>query len=181
MTAPARLRRWACAPILLFCGCAPARREAPAPAPSGPLSCAVVIAADGGTLTAQCGSGLEWIVLLGIDASGRALAAAGAADGDGAAGSAAKTRMLDDMATNYLRGVIHEKDKITVEFDRAPRDREGRLQGYVTLADGTLLNGKIVEDGFAVTVRSPAHPRYTDQFDLLLQEARQEKKGVWAR
>ena len=60
------------------------------------------------------------------------------------------------------------------------RDRYGRLLRYVFLNDGTLVNEKIITDGFGheYTYRRPY--KYQTDFKNAELSARESKKGLWA-
>jgi micrococcal nuclease len=88
-------------------------------------------------------------------------------------------RKLGNSAYEYtLRLIGGKKITLTKEPGGDDRDRYGRLLRYVYLEDGTFVNKKIVEDGYA-----NAYRRYnlTKQKELVEAEteARTTKKGLW--
>jgi len=58
-------------------------------------------------------------------------------------------------------------------------DRYDRLLAYVYLKDGTFVNAKIVEEGYASLMTIPPNVRYADLFLKLYQEAREKRRGLW--
>ena len=81
-------------------------------------------------------------------------------------------------AKQYLKQLIEKKD-VALKGGEEPFDRFGRRLAYVYLADGTFVNQKMVEDGYAETFR--AFPfQYKKNFQELEQGARAERRGMWA-
>jgi len=50
-------------------------------------------------------------------------------------------------ASAFTRSLAEGKD-VTLEFDWQKRDKYGRLLAYVYLPDGTMLNKKLIEQGY---------------------------------
>jgi len=69
---------------------------------------------------------------------------------------------------------------VRLEFDVEKRDRYGRLLAYVYLEDGTFVNAKIVEEGYAQVMTIPPNVKHADHFLKLQQKARDNRKGLWA-
>lgn len=82
-------------------------------------------------------------------------------------------------ASEYLRKLLVDK-KVRLEADplNTNRDRYERLLRYVYLPDGTLVNGKIVEEGYGFSY-TPFPFSKTDIFDQYEQDAKQNKRGLW--
>lgn len=82
-------------------------------------------------------------------------------------------------AADYTKRVLGAS---TVRLESDPlntnRDRYDRLLRYVYLPDGTLVNAKIIEDGYGFSYTSFPFSK-TDQFNLLEQQARQANRGLW--
>ncbi len=80
-----------------------------------------------------------------------------------------------DFTTKLLSG---QKVRLEADARDSNRDKYGRLLRYVYLADGTLVNAKLIADGygFAYTVFD-----YTkiDDFRQLEATARQGRVGLW--
>ncbi|MDD4954879.1 MAG: thermonuclease family protein [Candidatus Omnitrophica bacterium] len=71
------------------------------------------------------------------------------------------------------------KDKIVrVEFDVEKTDRYNRLLGYCFIAN-TMVNAKLVEEGFAVIYTFPPNVKYVGTFVNAQKNARKNAKGMW--
>lgn len=82
-----------------------------------------------------------------------------------------------EEAYRFTRGMAEGK-KVKLEYDWQPRDRYGRLLGYVYLPDGTFLNAEILKQGFAFAyTRYPF--KYLEEFRQYEREARDEGRGLW--
>lgn len=60
-------------------------------------------------------------------------------------------------------------------------DLYGRMLGYVYLPDGTFVNRKLIEEGYATVLSytKMKKPTYYDQFLILQEEARRDHRGMW--
>jgi micrococcal nuclease len=70
--------------------------------------------------------------------------------------------------------------QVQLEFDVDSLDRYGRTLAYVFLPDGTFINKKMVEDGYAQVATYPPNVKYVDQFIKAERRARKKNKGLWA-
>jgi len=68
---------------------------------------------------------------------------------------------------------------VRLEFDVQQRDRHGRLLAYVYLEDGTFVNARLVEQGYAQVMTVPPNVKYQELFLKLQQEARTASRGLW--
>lgn len=82
-------------------------------------------------------------------------------------------------AFNYTKGLIEGK-MVTLEFDVEKTDKYNRLLAYVYLEDGTMLNKKLLEEGYAKLATYPPNVKYVDEFKAIQKEARKENRGFWA-
>ena len=71
-----------------------------------------------------------------------------------------------------------EDETVRLRFDKAPRDRKGQLQAYVT-ADGRLVNETLVREGLAYVRLTPDTQRFADLLLSAQAEARREMRGLW--
>ncbi|MFC1798622.1 thermonuclease family protein [Thermodesulfobacteriota bacterium] len=90
-----------------------------------------------------------------------------------------KAEPYGDQAKQFnVKLVLHKA--VRLEFDREQRDHYGRVLAYVFLVDGSLVNQKIVEHGYAhVLYRLPN----TVHYDRLLQAQRRAMTagvGIWS-
>ena len=63
--------------------------------------------------------------------------------------------------------------------DQSETDRFGRLLRYV-LAGDILVNAELVREGLAEAKRYEPDVKFADCFDELMQEARENRRGLWA-
>jgi len=85
---------------------------------------------------------------------------------------------LGRRSYEFTKNLVEGK-RVSLEFDVEKHDRYGRLLAYVYLKDGTFVNAKIVEEGYASLMTFPPNVKYADLFLKLLQEARNSRKGLW--
>ncbi len=81
-------------------------------------------------------------------------------------------------SSEFMRSLVEGKF-VRLEFDAERRDKYNRLLAYVYLADGTLVNAKIVEAGYASLLSIPPNVRHAARFRELYQQARANKLGLW--
>lgn len=114
---------------------------------------------DGDTITLMVGEKKEKIRLLGIDAPEMKQAPWGIRSRD------------------FARGLVLNKS-VRVETDVQPRDRYGRLLGYVYVGD-TFINRELVRQGHAVLLTYPPNVRHVEVFTAAQKEARENGRGIW--
>lgn len=86
---------------------------------------------------------------------------------------------LGELASQYTKKLIEGKKVILVpEPNYEDKDRYGRLLRYVYLEDGTFVNKKIVEDGYANAYRTFPISKL-DEFIQAEKEARENGRGLW--
>ena len=88
-------------------------------------------------------------------------------------------KKLGQMASDYVKKFVEGK---RVRLERDPtnedKDRYGRLLRYVYLEDGTCVNAKIIQDGYAQVYESFPITKM-DEFRKLQREARENNRGLW--
>lgn len=81
-------------------------------------------------------------------------------------------------ASAFLTKLLNGK-KVRLEYDQQRKDKFQRTLAYVYLEDQTLINAKIIEDGYGF-----AFTRYPFQkmesFRALEKKAQESKRGLWA-
>lgn len=85
---------------------------------------------------------------------------------------------LGARSADFTRKLCKGK-KVRLEFDVEKMDRYKRLLAYVYLEDGTFVNAKIVEEGYAQVMTVPPNVKYADMFVKLQGKARSLHKGLW--
>jgi micrococcal nuclease len=83
-------------------------------------------------------------------------------------------------AANFTKDLVEGK-KVRLEFDTQKRDKYGRLLAYAYLEDGTFVNAKIIEEGYAQAMTIPPNVKYSDKFVKLQRQARESGKGLWKK
>lgn len=123
----------------------------------------VVSVTDGDTITVEVNGRKEKVRYIGIDTPEPYR------DGEPACFSKeASARNQELVAGQTVRLVA----------DREDRDRFGRLLRYVYV-DDVFVNRVLVEEGYATTLSIKPNTRHADEFSLLRDHARDEKRGLW--
>jgi micrococcal nuclease len=88
-------------------------------------------------------------------------------------------KRLGKLSTDFTKSLIENK-KVLLETrpEDDEKDRYGRLLRYVYLKDGTFVNKKIVEQGYAVAFRKFKVYREKELIEAE-KEARINKRGLW--
>ncbi len=83
-----------------------------------------------------------------------------------------------EEATNYSKSLVEGKT-VFLEYDNEKLDKYGRTLAYIYLEDGTLINKKLIEEGYAYAyVRFPFQKM--DEFVAAEKNAIRSLKGLWA-
>ena len=83
-----------------------------------------------------------------------------------------------DEATEFNRQLVEGK-RVRLLKDQSDKDRFGRLLRYV-LAGDILVNAELVREGLAEAKRYEPDVKFADCFDALMQEARENQRGMWS-
>lgn len=135
----------------------------------------VTRAVDGDTLVLETG---ERVRLIGIDTPEIHESKKLYRDAQRASQDASTIQKLGRLSFDFTRNLVEGK-RVSLEFDVEKYDRYKRLLAYVYLKDGTFVNAKIVEEGYASLMTYPPNVQYADLFLKLYQEARENKRGLW--
>ncbi|MGA2669561.1 MAG: thermonuclease family protein [Ignavibacteria bacterium] len=86
---------------------------------------------------------------------------------------------LGELASQFTKKLIEGKRVVLIpESNYDDKDVYGRLLRYVYLEDGTFVNKKIVEDGYAYAYRKYKISKL-DEFVKCENDARVNKRGLW--
>lgn len=77
-------------------------------------------------------------------------------------------------ATEFVKQYLQYGSQVWVEFDVQKRDRFSRLQGYVYLANGRMLNEILLRRGLAELFLAPPNLRYSHRFQEMARLARRD-------
>ena len=88
-------------------------------------------------------------------------------------------KKLGEASSEYVRKLVEGK-KVTLVRDSGydDKDKYGRSLRYIYMEDGTFVNAKILEDGYANVFYSKQISKM-DEFKRLERDARENKRGLW--
>ena len=81
-------------------------------------------------------------------------------------------------ALNYNKHLVFKK-RVRLEFDRETKDRYDRLLAYVYLPNGTFVNLKMIERGYAYCLYKKPNDHHQDRFLKAQREAMKAGRGIW--
>lgn len=88
-------------------------------------------------------------------------------------------KRLGQLATEYVKDLLEgKKVELVREPDYEDKDVYGRLLRYVYLEDGTFVNMKIIEEGYATAFRKYQISKLNELIEAE-KHARINKKGLW--
>jgi micrococcal nuclease len=82
-------------------------------------------------------------------------------------------------ATELNKKLVNKKE-VLLEFDVQTKDQYGRTLAYVWIGD-TMVNLELICRGYANIYTSPPNLKYADLFLEAEREAREARRGLWAR
>lgn len=88
-------------------------------------------------------------------------------------------KKLGKLASDYAKKLVEGKNVILEkEPNYDDKDKYGRLLRYVYLEDGTFVNAKLIQDGYAyVYDKFPLSK--LEEFRKYYHEARENRRGLW--
>ena len=120
----------------------------------------VVSVKDGDTFVAIVAGRTETIRLIGIDAPESWYNDKAKRDADETGEDVREIVKRGRASTAYMRGVLKKGTIVRLEYDVRKGDRYSRLLYYVYLPDGSMLNEKLVRNGYAEAKRYPPNVRH---------------------
>ena len=134
---------------------------------------------DGDTFEAEIDGKNEKIRMLGIDTPEKHQSSKLDKDSERTGRDKETIKKLGELAYKYVVKLIGNKRVVLLaEPNGDDRDRYGRLLRYVYLEDGTFVNLKIVEDGYANAYRR-FNLSKQNEFIEAERRARENKRGLW--
>lgn len=131
---------------------------------------------DGDTFVLENG---ERVRMLGIDTPEKHESSKLDKDAERTGRDKKTIKKLGELSSQYTKKLIEGKNVVLVpEPKHEDKDKYGRLLRYVYLEDGTFVNKKIVEDGYANAYRRFELSKL-DEFIKAEKEARENRKGLW--
>jgi len=135
----------------------------------------VTRAVDGDTLVLETG---ERVRLIGIDTPELHVSRKLYRDAQRSKQDVTTIQKLGQRSYEFTKNLVEGK-RVSLEFDAEKYDKYERLLAYAYLKDGTFVNAKIVEEGYASLMTYPPNVKYADLFLRLYREARENKRGLW--
>ena len=89
-----------------------------------------------------------------------------------------KAEAFGYAAKKYNQSIVQSK-KVRLEFDKEKYDRYGRLLAYIYLSDGTFINKKMIEKGFAYLLPRSPNLKYEKMLLQTQRDAMSAKRGMW--
>ncbi|MGH2562723.1 MAG: thermonuclease family protein [Thermomicrobiales bacterium] len=126
---------------------------------------------DGATIEVRVDGETEEVVLIGLDVPAR-----------GRGGDFGEC--FADESFNRLRDLLPEGETVFLEAGALDRDDDDRLLRYVWLGpdgdrEATLLNTKLLREGYAGFVTDRENDKYNERMDEHEQTARGAGRGLW--
>ena len=143
--------------ILLAALLLPRAATAQSEAGQGPATCKVVYVLDGDTINCEGGVTVR-LLLVDVPDNGN----------------------FGDEARAFVVGLAPKGTDLRLEYDQNPRDSQGRWLAYAYLRDGTMINQRLVENGFAYVEFSSRNQARLKELRAGEQIARDERLGLWS-
>jgi micrococcal nuclease len=89
-------------------------------------------------------------------------------------------RPFGDQSRRALTRMVPVGARVTLETDREPRDRYGRLLAYVYDADGRMANAEMARAGYAVPLMYAPNGRYRAEVEAAASDAAAARRGLHA-
>ena len=82
-------------------------------------------------------------------------------------------------ARNYLSTLLAPGDPVTLETDRTEYDQYGRTLAYVFDKENTVINLKLIADGYAGLLIYAPNDSRAAELSKAFDEAKQQQRGLW--
>lgn len=82
------------------------------------------------------------------------------------------------FSQNFTKELLEGK-RINLEFDIHKTNNQGVFLAYVYLEDATLVNEKIIQEGFACAIKQLLNKKYLERFLSAEEEAKNNQRGLW--
>ena len=141
----------------------------------------VLSVSDGDTVVLQLGRNRERVRLIGIDTPESHINKRAHKQATSNHQDIQSIIEQGGRAAQFTRNLLPSGTSVKIEYDVERRDHYGRLLGYLWLSNGDMLNEAIIKGGYAYPLTIPPNVRYQDRFLKAFQDARNAKRGLWAR
>jgi micrococcal nuclease len=133
---------------------------------------------DGDTLLVEYNGKKELLNLIGIDAPESVMNRKAEIDSRQTGESLIEITSKGIDAKRFVERIVRKGDFVAIAFDVQMRDNEGKLQGYIYLSDGRMLNEEIVRAGYARAMMAPPNVKYQERFHKAYKEAKTYRRGL---
>jgi micrococcal nuclease len=128
----------------------------------------VVQVIDGDTIKVDIGGKIETVRLVGLDTP------------EIAGPHNPQDDYLGPQAAQYAKRLLENQSVYLIPDPmQSNRDKYNRLLRYVFLEDGTLINAKLIADGFAYNYMYQPF-QFMKHFDYLEKQAKEKQLGLWS-
>ena len=84
-----------------------------------------------------------------------------------------------ERAKAYIKALLSKRIENYLAYDEDFLDRYGRTLAYVWFDDHTMLNMKLICDGYAFPLTIQPNDKYAKQFQNCYEEAKAAHRGIW--
>jgi micrococcal nuclease len=133
---------------------------------------------DGDTLLVEYNGKKELINLIGIDAPESVMNRKAEIDSRQTGESLIEITSKGIDSKRFVERIVKKGDFVALAFDVQVRDQDGKLQGYIYLSDGRMLNEEIVRAGYAKAIMTPPNVKYQERFHKAYKEAKAYRRGL---
>lgn len=155
---------------------------------------------DGDTIIVTMDGKDETVKLIGIDAPENEPNDKAKRDSERTGQDLETIIKMGQKAKKFLIMFLNGEEDVMLEFDVQNRDKHGRLLAYVWFYPSsfhvkkvffdikvdtpfqsmTMLNNTILKSGYATPMTIPPNVKHADLFKELYDEAKENKRGLWA-
>jgi micrococcal nuclease len=166
--------------LLTCCFMAPARHAHSQQALSlHAITAKIIKVIDGDTLLVKVSDDTERIRLIGIDSPESFDNPKAERDSRNNGEKISSITNHGRQAEQYAKSIISQGEMVRLEYDVQLRDKYGRILAYVYLNDGTMLNEKMLLNGYAKVYTIPPDVKYVERFKKAQSKAQNSKAGLW--
>lgn len=141
--------------------------------------CSVTRIVDGDTFYCMLSGKEKKIRLIGVDTPETYRTSKLFYDAHKSGKSVQDIEYLGNISKNFLVNTIGDEKEVRLDFDAQLLDKYGRTLAYVYLSDGSMLNQKLLLEGYAKVMTIPPNIKYKDLFIKTQKEAKKNKRGLW--
>ena len=128
----------------------------------------VIQVVDGDTIKVEMAGKIETVRFIGIDTP------------EIAHTSGEENECFGPEATQYIKNLLDQRQVYLIrDPSTSERGQYQRLLRYVFLEDGTLVNAKLIEEGYGFNYIYESF-QFMKQFNYLENKARMAKKNLWS-